>query len=255
MTQYKKNMNNEKINIDGITTLWRNTKKNNFFHEKYNYIDWTMIKHLNHSSLFLQILSCVHLLSPVFSFIFPLLLLIFPFIILKIQGIPITVNLYINTLKTVAKSHLIGKILSNTGSLDYQKNFYFCFYLGFYLLQIYQNINTCKKFYKNITLINQDIIECQRFVQYSKKSIQNFLHNSTQCSEYKEFNEELTIHLNSLNNLETEISTITTFEFSLNKFTNIGKMLKTYYGLYSNKNLTKIQYNIVLVLKVILTIY
>ena len=235
MSQYKENMINEKINVNGITTLWRNTKKNNFFHEKYNYVDWSMIKHLNHSSMFLQILSCIHLFSPVFSFILPLLLLIFPFIILKIQGIPINVNLYITTLKSVAKSHLIGKILSNTGSLDYQKIFYFCFYLGFYLLQIYQNINTCKKFYKNITLINEDIVECQKFVQYSKKSIEYFLHTSTNCNEYKNFNDELIMHLNNLENLETEINTITSFEFSLNKFTNMGNMLKIYYNLYSNK--------------------
>ena len=66
MNQYKENMNNEEVNINGITTLWKNTKKNNFFHEKYNYVDWDIIKHLNHSSLFLQILSCIHILSPLF---------------------------------------------------------------------------------------------------------------------------------------------------------------------------------------------
>ena len=235
MNQYRENMNNEEVNIHGITTLWKNTKKNNFFHEKYNYVDWDIIKHLNHSSLFLQILSCIHILSPIFSFIFPLLLLIFPFIILKIQGIPISVNLYVSTLKTVAKSHIIGKILTNAGSLDYQKLLYLCFYVGFYLLQIYQNINTCKSFYKNITLINEDILECRRFVQYSKRSIDNFICNSSNCSQYGGFNNELVYHQDILEKLENEMKHVTSFQVSLHKFSNMGNMLKIYYGLYSNK--------------------
>lgn len=235
MHQYKQNMEPESYNINGVLTLWKNTKKNtNYFHEKYNYIDWTMIKHLNHSSLFLQLLSCIHLFSPIFSFIFPILLLIFPFIILKIQGIPITVDLYINTLKNIAKNHVIGKILSNTGPIDYQKIFYFCFYLGFYILQIYQNVNTCKRFYKNIISINEDIIECQKFVNYSKKSINEFLNISNDCDQYIGFKENLKQHYKVLDELDHEITCIDCFNLSFNKFTNIGKMLKIYYILYCN---------------------
>lgn len=235
MNNYKQNMEKENLDINGILALWKNTKKNTqYFHEKYNYIDWTMIKHLNHSSLFLQLLSCIHLFSPIFSFIFPVLLLIFPFIILKIQGVPITVELYINTLKNVAKNHIIGKILSNTGPIDYQKIFYFCFYLGFYILQIYQNINTCKRFYSNIISINEDIVECQKFVTYSKKSIQEFLSISEHCNQYSLFCNDLKHHYDNLNKIENDINCVDCFKISFDKFTNMGKMLKIYYTLYCN---------------------
>lgn len=240
MKNYKENMTNEELNVDGVLTLWKNTKKNtNYFHEKYNYIDWSMIKHLNHSSLFLQLLSCIHLFSPIFSFIFPVLLLIFPFIVLKIQGIPLTVDIYINTLKNIAKSHIIGKILNNTGPIDYQKIFYFCFYTGFYILQIYQNVNTCKRFYNNIISINEDIVHCQKFVNYSKKSIQEFLSISNECDQYYLFQENLIYHYEILERLDNEISCINCFEVTLHKFNNIGNMLKIYYNLYCNSEYEK----------------
>jgi len=91
------------LNCDTVKNIWKSIKLDDYFLEKYNYLDWEMLKPFNESQSFLQSLSVVHVLSPIISFAMPVLFLIFPFILLKFQGIPITVSVYIETLKNVAK--------------------------------------------------------------------------------------------------------------------------------------------------------
>ena len=59
----------EKPNYDTIIETWNEVKNDEYFLQKYNYMDWDMLKHLNNSSKFLQIISIIHLLSPVISLI------------------------------------------------------------------------------------------------------------------------------------------------------------------------------------------
>ena len=114
------------------------------FLEKYSFMDWSMFKYLNNSSYFLQFLSIINMSSPVLSLVLPLLFLIFPFLILKFQGIPITFTTYLDVLKTIAKNHFIGKMM-NVNKYDFSTMIYLLFTLGFYCLQIYQNINACMR--------------------------------------------------------------------------------------------------------------
>ena len=143
------------LNCDTIKNIWKSIKLDDYFLEKYNYLDWEMLKPFNDSQSFLQSLSVVHVLSPIISFAMPVLFLIFPFILLKFQGIPITVSVYIETMKTVAKSHFIGKAISSIQDLSWDKVVYILFMFGMYVFQIYQNIILCKRFYANIMNVNR----------------------------------------------------------------------------------------------------
>ena len=89
-----------KTEDEKITSIWKELKTNeDFFLEKYCYIEWDFLKILNRSSSFLQIMSIVNMMSPVLSLMLPILFLIIPFIILKLRNIPITVFGYLNVLK------------------------------------------------------------------------------------------------------------------------------------------------------------
>ena len=85
MPEYQSNMMETKTmtNTSCILKIWKNTKENKYFLEKYNYMEWDMLKFLNEDSFFLQLLFCIHMASPLIQFLIPLMLLIIPFIILK----------------------------------------------------------------------------------------------------------------------------------------------------------------------------
>ena len=234
---HKKNLSivDKNFNIEDILPIWKNTKQNSFFHEKYNYLDWDMLKHLNHSESFLQILSCIHLLSPVISFVLPIFILIFPFIILKIQGIPITVSIYIDTLKSIAKNHAIGKILFNIGNLNWDKLVYLCFTIGLYIFQIYQNVNLCKRFYRNIIGVNNDLLFLKNYIQYSIDNMTSMKSIVSDFDTYSSFHADICHHIDVLEKLNEDICRITEFKHNIGKLYDIGYMLKLYYIIHVNK--------------------
>lgn len=234
MNLYKQNLGSN-VDPEEILTIWKNTKQNNMFCEKYNYLDWDMLKHLNYSSSFLQILSCIHILSPVISFLLPFLLLIFPFIILKIQGVSITSDIYVETLKLVAKNHFIGKMLFNSSNINWEKMIYICFTIGLYIFQIYQNITTCRRFYNNIININKDLEYLKEYTNHSINSMEQFMQITQNYQTYTRFNENLFQNINSLYELKIQLDNIDSFKLSFNKFMNIGYMLKSYYIIHDNK--------------------
>jgi hypothetical protein len=100
-------------NCNKVFDVWNAVKTDDGFLDKYSYMEWEMLKSFNHSSAFLQSLSLINIASPIISLCIPFLFVIFPFLILKIQGVPVTFSAYLDVLKQIAKNHFIGKALMN----------------------------------------------------------------------------------------------------------------------------------------------
>lgn len=230
------NISNYNVNCENFITIWEDLKAENDFLNRYGFIDWDMFAHFNESSLFLQALTLMNTISPAISLFIPILFLIFPFLILKIQGIPITFEIYINVLKEIAKHHFIGRALVTMDSFTLDKAIYLMITFGLYLMQIYQNINQCRIFYKNIMTINENLIEVRDFTNYSINSMENFLLIIKNNPSYEKINKDIREHCDNLKRLYSEIYLIQKFENSLNKYTEIGYMLKCYYRLHSQKD-------------------
>ena len=74
-----KNIESKQKQYDEFYELWKNIKNDENFVDRYYYVDIDFFKFLNHSPLFLQILSLYNLVSPVLSLVLPIILLIVPF--------------------------------------------------------------------------------------------------------------------------------------------------------------------------------
>jgi hypothetical protein len=238
MSLYKNEMSKSEYNVncDKITTIWEDIKVENDFLNRYGYIDWEMFAEFNESSVFLQSLAVMNTLSPAFSLFLPILFFIFPFLILKIQGIPITFEIYITVLKDLARHHFIGKALMTLESLSMDKVIYLLITFGLYLIQIYQNIHQCQIFYENIKTINENLLEIRDFSNYSISSMENFLLVTKNMPSYEKISVDIRTHCDNLKKLHSEIYFIKPFVNSINKYTEIGYMLRCYYRLHSNKD-------------------
>lgn len=221
------------MDCSSFIEIWKDIKCNDGFLEKYNYLDWDMLKQFNESSTFLQSLSFAHVLSPIISLILPFFILIFPFLILKLRGIPVGFSEYAQVLKEIAKHHFIGKML-NIDSLTWDKCIYLLVTFALYLLQIYQNVTLCNRFYRNVLKINEYLCNMNDYTKYSIHSMESFLEISRTTPSYSPFCKEIGKQCDSLRLLNAEISGIYPFEFSINKFNDIGYMLKCYYQLHKN---------------------
>ena len=243
---YCDKMNGQSYSVDcsNLLCIWKDTKEDVNFLEKYSYMDWDMLEYLNHSPQFLQILSIANITSPLMSLIVPILFLIFPFLILKIQKIPITFTVYIDTLKSVAKNHFIGKTLLNLQSLSWDKIIYLFMTFGLYIMQIYQNINSCFRFYRNIAKINTQLCDIREYLKYSIHSIDAFIKINLDKSSYTLFIDDASKHLKSLKLLYADLQSIQPFASKFGKIFEIGYMLKCYYDIHSNQEYSdSIQYS------------
>jgi hypothetical protein len=130
--------------------IWDTIKQDKYFTERYGFMEWDILKQFNRSPSFLLLLSFMNVLSPAISLLMPVVFIIFPFIILKIQSVPISFETYLEVLKNIAKHHFIGKTLMNMQSFSWDKIVYMLITLGLYGLQIYQNATACIRYYKTI---------------------------------------------------------------------------------------------------------
>jgi len=223
------------LNTEILMELWEDAKgQNTYFLEKYGFVEWSMIASLNHSSKFLQIMSVANMMSPAISLVIPVLFLVFPFLILKLRGIPITFDMYIDVLKDIAKHHFIGKALTNLSSLTFDKLLYVIMAAGFYCYQMYQNVMSCVRFYNNITKVNTYMCALREYLGQTIQNMVQFVEKHGQRLSYSSFCKTTENHIIILREYYALLEPITpTTQFAA-QLGGVGYLLKCYYELYSN---------------------
>jgi len=189
----------------------------------------------------LLILSIFHIATPILFFLTPLFIIIVPFIILKYQGIPITISLYISILKDIFNQQILGKFYNSNN--NFGKQFALLYLLGcivFFLIQVYANFKTCYDFYNNIKHVNNNIIKLNKFFQYSLENMNKFKKISNFCTSYNPFYDEIKKNEEYINTfLNSTTNFITDFDHSPRKILEFGNILQVYYHIHSDPNIEK----------------
>ena len=159
-----------------IIDIWDEIKNDTGFKEKYHYVDWPMWEHLNKSDYFLQIMSVYNLAAPVISLCIPFIILIVPFFIIKIKGLNVDMNEYIEILKTIASNHAIGKLFTKFHSVKMDEKIYILLSAAFYLFSIYQNILSCMRFHQNMTKIHSHLNDIKKYIEDTETTMHNLSH-------------------------------------------------------------------------------
>ena len=226
-----KTLNNNVNELD-VLTVYEEIEKETGFIEKYHYMDWKRFKEFNNSSSFLQLLSLYNMTSPLLSLSVPIFFLIFPFILLKIQGIPISLMKYVEVLKMLFKQHQLGQIFT-LGSASWDKVIYIVASFGFYILQVYQNITSCIKYYRNMKKIHAQLFTMR---EYAKQTLENMTVLTTFCeglTTYVPFLENMNQHKDVLERMVHDFDQVVPNGFSFQKIKQIGHVMKCFYQLYN----------------------
>jgi len=226
--------------LDNIVKIWDEIKNDTGFKEKYMYMDWDFLLFLNKHDWFLQIMSLYNLSSPVLSLLFPIFILIVPFFIIKIRGLKLSMNEYIEILKIIISNHAIGKVFTQFNSVDNSQKVYLLVSAAFYVFSIYQNILVCIRFYNNMKKIHNYMFEIKRYLDYSIFSMTKFIENYGTLSTYQDFIENMKNSLYIMQDLKGHLEKITEFNVSFNKITEIGFIMKHFYDIYEDPTYNKV---------------
>lgn len=227
----------EEINCEKIMDIWKSTKEEPYFLEKYSYMEWDFLKYLNSSSSFLQCLSVIQIFSPLTTLIIPIIFLLLPFLMLKMNRIPIHFGTYIQVLHTIAKNHFIGKTITTLNNFSLQSISYLFITILFYGLQIYQNVISFFRFYRNVKKINQQLWDLKCFVDHSIFNMDLFLqlHNNKRKQSYNKFCQDIEKHREILISMKNDLQDVNTFSISFSQMNNLGYIFKSYYEFFSNE--------------------
>ena len=169
--------------FDKVEAIWTRIKTDAAFREKFNYIDYAPLDALNRSPTFLQCYSMYNLFSPVLSFLMPVIMLIVPFLLLKLQGVPITLPTYFGIIKLMLSQHAIGKLLFDMSSVSWDKRIYILVSVVFYVVQMYQNVVSCHRFYRNTFIVHDDLAAIRAYADATIQRMRAFAAHALTCGD------------------------------------------------------------------------
>ena len=230
----------EKHIIENMLESWNDVKEQTNFLEKYQYIDFNRFKWLNRSAIFLSILSFYNISAPVLQLIAPLFILIIPFVVLKMMNLPISWNSYYKILKENLRNHAVGKLFFSFKNASIGNKLYLLFAAGMFFWNIYQNILSCYRFYINTHYITNKFEIINEYLDYTIEKIKFFYNLTKDLESYKEFNKNLLIYKDKLQKFHNSIRSLPNNKQKLSKFSNIGKLMKSFFVLYDDENINNI---------------
>jgi hypothetical protein len=241
LKKYNKESTNNNEFYKDVMYIWDDVKNDKYFKEKYHYLEWEndYCKLLNENSEFLQLLSLYHLSSPVLSFLMPIFVLIIPFFIIQIKGLKLTFDEYVNILKVYAKNNAIGQLFTQFYSVPTDKKIYLLMSASFYVFSIYQNVLTCIKYHNNMKKIHSYFYKIREYIKHTEENVKYLLLYTSQYKTYQQFNTIANNHLNILTSFKNKIQTINSYELTLNKFSQLGKIMKHFYIIYNSSILNE----------------
>lgn len=221
--------------INNMLDSWREIKNETNFIEKYQYIDWEKIKWLNKSTTFLSVLSFYNISAPVLQLIAPFFVLLLPFAVLRVMKLPITWKTYYKILMENIRNHAIGKLIFSFNNVSLGQKMYILFALGMYFYNIYQNIISCYRFYKNSYYISSKFELINKYLDYTIEKMKLYKHNTKNYSSYRSFNNELQQNIEKLTNLHNLMKSLPKNTDHTAKIMYVGKLMKYFYMLYDSE--------------------
>jgi hypothetical protein len=224
-------------NYKNIVEIWNELKIDTGFKDRYLFIEWDIIEFLNRSEWFLQFMSIYNLMSPLISLLVPIIILIIPFFIIKLRGLSLSIEEYIQVLKIVAQQNALGKLfLVNFNDINAQEKLYIFISAFFYLFSIYQNFMVCVRFNRNMKHIHSHFNEIKNYLDHTINSMENYLTYSNPLKTHETFNTIIQNKILVLKNIQNKICVITQYNmFNFSKLKEIGYVLKCFYELHTDK--------------------
>lgn len=224
-----------------VLDVWNDLTNNPDFLEKYGYVEWNSVKHLNRSSTFLQFLSLLNGVIPMFNLLMSILLAILPFFILLYAGQQITLGSYTECLQQIGgNNQMFCKMISMLDAENFnpQNAVIFLLMLALYSYQIYQNIVHTERFYQHLTEVTGNLFAVKKFVKGSQQRFEEFVKNKpNNISTYNLFYMNVENHIHLCKKLSDVLDgVVSPDEIPLFRyFTNMGEHFRLYYHLYDNE--------------------
>ena len=209
-------------------------KNNSQFCEKFHYIEWDRFKFLNNYSIVNLFFSVYRLFNPFCSLLLPIIMLLITYFFLRLQGMPITLFDYLKfSYNMFMKTNTLSRLFSSE-EISIKNKLYMIMSFGFYLLNIYTNINITIQFHKNLNNIHNFMNKMRDYLHNTTNSMETLLEQTKKLKTYSHFNENLMKHRETLLVIKERLDGIQDYKWNFTEIFNLGKIMTLYYEIYNN---------------------
>ena len=230
----------QQYKIDTMINIWDKINKETSFLETYQFIEWERFKYLNNSKLILSVLSFYNISSPLFQLISPLLIFITPFILMKSLGVAITAERYTEILWMNLQNQPMYKLFFSFNTMNLGQQIYGILMVGLWIYNVYSNIVSCYKFYKQMLMISDEFDKVKSYLDYTIENMKFILTKTANLKSYNGFNENLYLFKDRLEHFRNEIKTIPKTVFTPKNIIQIGTVMKYYFTLWDSSEVEEI---------------
>lgn len=200
------------------------------FLDKYDYVEWSKLRFLNENPTAMQWMSAYSIASPILSLALPLIMLIIPFFLIRLQNSSVTWENYYTYLQVVLKNHSLGQIFY-IGSASWDKRVMIIISLVFYLVQVYFNFQSCVKFIKNMKDIHKNLFSIRDYLSSTVAAMNDIENDWQQHPTYAPFVSKVKEMRSKAKILCNKLNKITPCRVSLSKAMNLGNVMSIWYTL------------------------
>ena len=232
LKKYKKK---ETTNMDEFVSSYLDFKGEQNFLGKYQYIQFRRFFFLNSIIGFLQCLAIYNICSPLLSLFAPIIGLIVPYFIFYFRGIKMSFSSYMSMVKMMILNNSVVKNLLNFRKGNLQNKCYTLVYIFFYILGVYNNVNSCIQFYKNTKYMIEFNSNYYNYLEHGDDLIDH-IHESTQSLEsFTDFNKTMLQYKNTIQEMKSKVMTLNQQQNKMIKCGQIGVLLKYNFDIFYNK--------------------
>jgi hypothetical protein len=209
-------------------------KNNAHFCEKFHYIEWERFKFLNNYSPVNSFFSIYRLFNPFCSLLLPIIMLLITYFFLRMQGMPIALWDYLKfSYNIFMRTNSLSRLFSNE-EISIKNKLYMLMSIGFYILNIYTNINITIQFHKNLHKIHDFMNDMKVYLHKTINSMEDLLLQTRNLKTYQYFNDALDKHRNTLLSLKERVDDIPKYKWNFIELFNLGKVMTLYYEIYNS---------------------
>ncbi len=220
---------------DSIVNSWKVIKNDDGFIPRYQYIEWEHLKMFNESPVVLFYLSMTTIFSPFISLLSPIFIFFLPFLLLKIKKVPITMSKYIEVLKSLIQQNAVGALFTKFSTANIKEKISILGSLGFFVFSMYQNMLICYRFIMNFKKIHGYVKEIKTYLVKVKLHMLELDKSMKPLISYKPFRLQMDKRMKDINELIIVLDAIKPLSYSFKNVLQLGDIMKEFYMLHTSK--------------------
>lgn len=232
LKKYKKK---DTTNMDNFISSYLEFKGEQNFLSKYQYIQFRRFFFLNSIIGFLQCLAIYNICSPLLSLFAPIIGLIIPYFVFYIRGMKMSFRTYMSMVKVMIVNNSFVKNIMNFNKGNIQNKCYTFVYIFFYILGIYNNINSCIQFYKNTKFMVEFNANYYQYLENGDELIDHIYESTKSLDSFSGFNNTMFQYKENIQKMKKKIMTINKQQNNMIKCGQIGVLLKYNFDIFYDK--------------------